>query len=291
MVPAMKYFDSHCHIQFDAYDADRAEVRAAMNAADVGGLVVGTDRTTSELAVALADGVALFASIGLHPNDKPNEGYEDAYYATLAKDPKVVAIGECGLDYYRAQQAIAESPDSAMATQAKEASSAYFRPEDPGSEKARQKDVFARHIALAGETGKPLMIHARPSKGTMDAYEDAYEMLKEAMRKYPDLHMNMHFYVGDVPMTEKLLSLGATFSYTAVLTFTKDYDDVVRSIPLSNLLTETDAPYVAPAPNRGKRNTPLAVRDVVAALARIRGEEEEMVRAAVLQNAQRVFGI
>lgn len=260
----MKYFDSHCHIQFDAYDADREEIVAAMQAANVGGIIVGTDSVTSRLAVELADGKTLFASIGLHPNDKPQEGYDDAYYAKLAEDPKVVAIGECGLD--------------------------YFRPENPEAEKARQKDVFARHIKLAATVDKPLMIHARPSKGTMDAYEDAYSMLSDAKKIYPNLRMNMHFYVGDVAMTQMLLTLGATFSYTAVLTFTKDYDDVVRSIPLENLLSETDAPYVAPAPNRGKRNDPLAVRDVVRAIARIRSEDEEVVRNALLENASRVFG-
>lgn len=261
----MKYFDAHCHVQFEAYDEDRDAVFAAMRDAAIGGILVGTDSDLSKKAVQYADGKTLFASVGLHPNDKPNEGYDDAFYTELARDPKVVAIGECGLD--------------------------YFRPEDPEAEKVRQKDVFARHIELAGSLGKPLMIHARPSKGTMDTYEDAYTMLLEAKKKYPDLRMNMHFYVGNVPMTEKLLTLGATFSYTAVLTFTKDYDDVIRAIPLANLLTETDAPYVAPAPNRGKRNTPLAVRDVVAAMARIRGEDEEVVRAAVLANATRVFGL
>ena len=259
----MRYFDSHCHIQFDAYDADRDEVLAAMREAEVGGLVVGTDSDLSKRAVELADGKMLFASIGLHPNDKPGEGYNDAHYEELAQNPNVVAIGECGLD--------------------------YFRPDSPESEKERQVDTFSRQIKLAGETGKPLMIHARPSKGSMDAYEDAYQMLLETKKTYPDLSMNMHFYVGDIETTKKLLSLGATFSYTAVLTFTKDYDEVVRSIPLTNLLTETDAPYVAPAPNRGKRNVPLAVRDVVSAIARIRGEEEETVREAVLQNARRVF--
>jgi TatD DNase family protein len=261
----MRYFDAHCHIQFAPYDEDREAVIAAMHDAEVGGIIVGTDSDSSKKAIELADGETLFASVGLHPNDKPQEGYDDAYYAELAKDSKVVAIGECGLD--------------------------YFRPENPEAEKARQKDVFARHIKLAGEIGKPLMIHARPSKGSMDAYEDAYDLLVEAKKEFPNLAMNMHFYVGDVAMTEKLLTLGATFSYTAVLTFTSDYDEVVRSIPLTNLLTETDAPYVAPAPNRGKRNVPLAVRDVVTAIARIRGEEEEVIRTAVLENATRVFSV
>lgn len=256
----MKYFDAHCHVQFDAYDEDRAQVLDAMREAKVGGLIVGTDRTTSKLAVELADGKEFFATVGLHPNDKPKEGYDDAYYETLATDPKVVGIGECGLD--------------------------YFRPEDPEAEKERQKDVFSRHIDLASSLGKPLMIHARPSKGTMDAYLDAYDMVKGK-----DVHGNMHFYVGDLETTKKFLELGFTFSFTAVLTFARDYDEVVRYIPLTNILSETDSPYVAPAPNRGKRNDPRAVQDVVKALAEIRGEDEEVVREAVLENARRVFKI
>lgn len=263
MVSFMRYFDSHCHIQFDAYNEDREAVLLAMQEAEVGGIIVGTDRTSSKAAVDVANGTTLFASVGLHPNDKPGEGYDDAYYEQLAGDPKVVAIGECGLD--------------------------YFRPENPGAEKVRQKDVFARHIELAAKLNKLLMIHARPSKGTMDAYQDAYEMLKVAKQKYPNLMGNMHFYVGDIETTKQYLELGFTFSYTAVLTFTRDYDEVVRYIPLASIMSETDAPYVAPAPNRGKRNNPLAVREVVKAIASIRGEDEEKIREAVLVNAKRVF--
>lgn len=257
----MKYFDAHCHVQFPQYDDDREAVLARMLDAGVGGLVVGTDRESSRKAVELADGKTLFASVGLHPNDKPGEGYDDAYYERLAADPKVVAIGECGLD--------------------------YFRPDDPEAEKARQKDVFARHIALAQKLGKPLIIHARPSKGTMDAYEDALDMLEAAGGVSGDFH----FFVGDERTAQRIVGLGFTVSYTAVLTFAADYDEAVRSVPLASLLSETDAPYVAPAGNRGKRNDPLAVRDVVSALARIRGEEEETVRAALLKNAERLFGV
>lgn len=256
----MKYFDAHCHVQFEQYADDRDAVLARMREEEVGGLIVGTDGEHSRQAVALADGVTLFAAVGLHPNDKPGEGYDDALYRTLAKDPKVVAIGECGLD--------------------------YFRPEDPESEKARQKDVFEKHIQLAEETGKPLMIHARPSKGSMDAYEDALSMLSG--RKVTG---NFHFFVGDVATARKIVELGFTCSFTAVLTFTHDYDEVVRTLPLTHILSETDAPYVAPAPSRGKRNEPLAVREVVRAIARIRGEGEEAVREAMLANAARQFGL
>lgn len=254
----MRYFDAHCHIQFSQYDEDRDAVLASMKEAEIGALVVGTDSTHSRQAVDVADGETLFAAIGLHPNDKPSEGYDDAYYAALAADPKVVAIGECGLDYYR--------------------------PENPEAEKERQKTVFQKHIDLAKATDKPLMIHARPSKGTMDAYLDAIEMLKGQ-----GVRGNMHFYVGDVETTKKFLELGFTFSFTAVITFARDYDDVIKFLPLEHILTETDAPYVAPASRRGQRNDPLAVVDVVRAIADIRGEDEETVREATLANAKRLF--
>ena len=136
------------------------------------------------------------------------------------------------------------------------------------------------------------MIHARPSKGTMDAYEETIALLSEAQETYgKTVRGNMHFFVGNVAIAEKLLALGMTFSFTAVLTFTSDYDEVVRSIPLESLLAETDAPYVAPAPNRGKRNDPLAVREVVKAIARIKGLDEEVVQSAMLENTMRVFAL
>ncbi len=261
----MRYFDAHCHIQFDPYDADRDAILASMREQGVGGLIVGTDRDTSARAIALANGTDLFAAVGLHPNDKPQEGYDDAVYRALAANPNVVAIGECGLDYYR--------------------------PENPADEKERQVNAFKAQIKLAADLDKPLMIHARPTKGTMNAYEDTIELLKEAKGLYGDtVRGNMHFYVGDLVVTKELLALGCTFSFTAVLTFTSDYDEVVRLLPLESILSETDAPYVAPAPNRGKRNDPLAVQAVVAAIARIKGLEEEAVREAMVQNAKRVFG-
>ncbi|KND51141.1 MAG: TatD DNase family protein [Parcubacteria bacterium C7867-001] len=261
----MKYFDAHCHIQMHQYDDDRSAVIASMKEAEVGGIIVGVDRESSEKAIALANGVTLFASVGLHPNDTPDEVFDMDAMRALAQSPNVVAIGECGLDYYR--------------------------PEEPESEKARQKDIFKKHIELAIETGKPLMIHARPSKGTMDAYDDAFDILKPYKDAHQELRGDMHFFVGDAVTAAKFVSIDFTLSYTAVLTFTHDYDETIRSLPLSNILTETDAPYAAPAGNRGKRNDPLAVRDVVKALASIRSEDEEVVRASLLQNARLMFAL
>lgn len=260
----MKYFDAHCHIQFPPYDEDREALITSMKEGGVGGLVVGVDRDSSEKAITLSDGKNLFASAGLHPNDTPDEVFDIEAYRQLAMHPHVVAVGECGLD--------------------------YFRPDEPEAEKARQKEVFQKHIALACEVRKPLMIHARPSKGSMDAYEDAYLLLKDAKAQYGDALMgNMHFFVGDVAIAKKFLELDFTFSYTAILTFARDYDEVVRYIPLTHILTETDAPYASPKEERGKRNAPPAVMRVVDMIASIRNEEREVVRQTLLENAKRVF--
>ncbi|MGB4076326.1 MAG: TatD family hydrolase [Minisyncoccia bacterium] len=263
----MRYFDAHCHIQFPHYDEDSQELLAKMREGEVGGLVVGVDRESSEKAIATTSlstaEAPLYATVGLHPNHD-DESFAVEAYKVLAVHPKVVAIGECGLDYYR--------------------------PEDAESAKGSQKESFLAHIELAAELDKPLMLHIRPSKGTMNAYDDALEMLIEARAVHGDrIRGNSHFHTGDLEVSKRLIDLGFTCSFTAVLTFTADYDEVVRTLPLESILTETDSPYVAPADNRGKRNDPLAVHQVVAALARIRGVDEEVIRRAALLNAVRIF--
>lgn len=260
----MKYFDAHCHVQFPHYDEDRAELLAAMEQEGVGGLVVGVDEKSSESALeTVRSSGSLWASVGLHPNSA-DEFVSIEPYWLLAKDPRVVAIGECGLDNYR--------------------------PEDPDAAKAKQREVFEAHVALAGETGKPLMIHSRPSKGTSDAYDDLIDILASAKREYGDAFRgNIHFFVGGIEEARKFIELDFTLSFTAVLTFTRDYDEVVRFAPLTHILSETDSPYVAPAPNRGRRNDPRAVIKVVEAIAGIRNEDPEKVRGDILRNAQKLF--
>jgi TatD DNase family protein len=134
------------------------------------------------------------------------------------------------------------------------------------------------------------MIHSRPSKGTQDAYHDTIDLLTSKKREYGDkLKGDMHFFVGGIDEARAFAGLDFTMSYTAVITFTHDYDEVIRFLPMSHILTETDSPYVAPASNRGKRNEPTAVLEVVKAMAGIRAEDEEKVRMAVLQNAAGIF--
>lgn len=262
----MRYFDAHTHIQFDPYDADREELLLAMEKEEVGGLVVGVDLESSKRAILLVEGRDdLYASVGLHPNHADEFTDLDAY-AELAKHPKVVAMGECGLDNYRPADADASAP--------------------------RQREVFVKHVELALLADKPLMIHARPRKGTMDAYHELIDILGSYKKEYGEkLRGDIHFFVGGVEEAKALIQIGFTISFTAVLTFARDYDEVVRYAPLSSILAETDAPYVAPASRRGERNDPLSVRDVVRAISEIRGEDEEAVRQALLGNASRLFSL
>ncbi len=260
----MKYVDVHCHIQFDNYDADSTELIEKMRQESVAGIVVGVDYESSVKAVELAEKHEhLFASVGLHPNrvgDDTSLSIDDRRnIRTLAQHKKVVAIGECGLDYFRP----AEVNDAV---------------------KNAQREALRVQIALAHELDKPLIIHCRPTKGTNDAYHDLIEILKETGGRG-----DIHFFVGGVAEAEQLIELGFTVSFTAVITFSHDYDEVIRAVPLESILSETDAPYVAPAGRRGKRNDPLAVIDVVNQIAIIRGEDLGMVRKALCENATQLF--
>ena len=176
-----------------------------------------------------------------------------AAYQELGKSPRVIAVGECGLDYYRCDE----------------------------STKALQSKVFIEQIELANKLGKPLMLHIR------NAYDDALEIL----RSHAKVKGDTHFFAGDWATAKKYLDFGFTLSFTGVVTFTHDYDEVIKNTPLDMLLSETDAPYVTPAPHRGKRNEPAYVELVVRQIVAIRGEDFEKVAAQLLSNAQRVFEI
>ncbi len=262
----MRYVDAHCHVQFDAYDRDRDALIARMEEEKVAGIVVGVDYESSKRAVALAEKHEhLYAAVGLHPNRESSEWYEVAQYRALAAHPKVVAIGECGLD--------------------------YFRPTEVNDEvKEKQKAILNDQIELAAELDMPLIVHCRPSKGTQDAYQDLIVILKEAKTNHPRLRGDIHFFVGGVKEAEEFFALDFAISFTAVITFARDYDAVIRAAPLASILAETDAPFVAPASRRGSRNDPLAVVDVVAQIADIRGEDPDTVRTALLESAERLFG-
>ena len=181
-------------------------------------------------------------------------------YETLARDGKVVAIGECGLDYFRDQSE---------------------------QNKARQKK-FSYSISHLQKVQKPLMIHARPSKGTMDAYEDVLTIL-ESKEGCP--RVNFHFFVGDIAIAKRILSTGGTMSFDGPITFSHDYDEVIAFLPIESIMAETDAPFAAPAPYRGKTCEPWMVEEIVTRIAEIKQLPREDVVRILTANALRVFAL
>lgn len=262
------FFDVHSHLHDKAFDDDSEKLLDEMKSYGVGTITVGTDIVESKKAIALAEKYDhVYATVGLHPNDNREELFNDEEYLILANHEKVIGIGECGLDYFRLI-------------------------EGAGEEKKRQKEIFKKQIELAVNVNKPLMLHGRPSQGSMDAYNDMLDMLEDAKKVHGNkLRGNAHFFVGNIDIAQRFINIGFTMSFSGVITFTKDYDDVVRFIPLTLIHAETDSPYATPVPYRGKRNTSMYVQEVVAKIAVLREEPMEEVRVQLLENARRVFGI
>ena len=250
----MKYFDAHSHVNFRDYDADRDVVLARMQEEGVGTLTVGVDVETSADSIAFVENKeGFYASVGLHPNyvaqshlTGKGRAFDEKEFIELVKHPKVVAIGECGLDYFRMKGDIEEG-------------------------KKMQMEAFEKQMEFAIAHGKPLMIHCRPTNKTDDAYEDLLTVLESRARSAGvGLSGNVHFFVGSPKVAKRYYDIGFTTSFTGVVTFTHDYDETIIQAPLDMILTETDAPYAAPNPHRGERNEPAFVRYVVARIAELK---------------------
>ena len=275
-----KYIDIHSHTNFEAFNEDRDKVikRALENETYI--INVGTQVDTSKKAVEIANQYekGVYAIIGLHPihtgvsyHDEKELGvggkeftsrgevFDKESYRELLKNPKVVGIGECGLDYYRMNEQSIE----------------------------KQKEVFVAHIELANEFNKPIMLHIRnnPKDKTHNAYFDALSLLKEHSKVRGDVH----FFAGGWQEAKAFLDFGFTLSFTGVITFTHDYDEVIRNTPLDMIMSETDSPYVTPSPYRGKRNEPFHVKEVVKRISEIKNLPEAEVAEAIISNARRVF--
>jgi TatD DNase family protein len=283
------YIDIHSHVNFKAFDEDRdATIRRALDN-DTWVINVGTQLDTSRKAVEMAHEyeAGVYAIIGLHPihtgasfHDEKELGpsfakatdgqggfvsrgevFDAEVYRKLLEDPKVVGVGECGLDYYRCTE------DTI----------------------AKQKIAFVEQIRLANAVGKPLMLHIRnnPTDTTHDAYMDALNLLKE----HAEVKGDVHFFAGNLSVAKAYVDFGFTLSFTGVITFTHDYDDVVRATPLDMIMSETDSPYITPVPHRGTRNEPSYVSEVVKKIAEIKNLPLRDVSQQLIANARRVWKI
>ncbi len=266
------YFDIHAHVNDTRFDEDRDEVLARMRERGVWAIMVGTDYKSSQEAATMASfaGGGVYATIGVHPIDDRDEKFNEPFFAELATGPRIVAVGECGLDYSRLADV-----------------------EDIAAEKMRQKELFEAQVDFALAQNLPLMLHVRDSGKTLaDAHRDVLAVL--ASRKIvagKKLRGNVHFFSQTIDIAREYFALGFAISFTVVITFSNEYDEVVRLAPLDKIMSETDCPYVAPVPYRGKRNEPIFVEEIVKKIAELRNEDFETVRATLVQNALRTFNI
>lgn len=254
------YIDIHSHLNLSPLLETKDVILAKMRELGVGTITVGTGLETSREALKIAEDNSdlCFATIGIHPTDS-DELFDEQVFLELAQHVKTVAIGETGLDYFRDQ-----------------------------SEETKQKQVelFKKHIELANKVGKPLMLHVRASKGTDDAYYDALEILKNVQ-----VRANFHFFSGSKKCMEDIITAGFTISVDGPITFSKDYDEMIRTVPLDKIMIETDAPFAAPAPYRGKPCEPWMVIEIAKKIAELKGLDLEVVQTQVLDNTAQFFAL
>ena len=281
----MQLIDSHCHLNLQNYkdDADDAIKRALE--AGIGMIIVGTDYKSSKKALDLANRYQkdVNVAVGLHPGSLEDrvetwggqqhelsaELYNSVSYQQLAKFPKVVAIGEIGLDYFHPDM------DKPMMQELKE----------------KQKDVLRQQLELALLLKLPVIIHCR------QAHDDLLEILSDFKKLHKDLLPAMrpwgviHCFSGSEQLAWRYFALDMCISFTGLITFSQQWDSLIKKMPSDRLLLETDSPFLTPEPYRGKRNEPILVKYVAERVAAIRGMTVERVAEFTTDNARKLFNL
>lgn len=249
------YIDTHSHLNFKAFasDYDSAILRAQKAGVEKI-IIVGSNLETSKKAVEIAKNYDfVYAAVGLHPIHTIDEKFDETAFLKLAKEKKVVAIGETGLDYYHGRTNISD-----------------------------QQAVFLKHLGLANVVGKPVILHSR------DAGQD---MLSILMTQTPLPKGVFHCFSEDWQFAKVILDLGFYISFTGIITFSKNYAnlEVVKNMPLEKIMIETDSPLLTPEPHRGKRNEPAYVIEVAKKIAELRKIPVEEVENQTTKNAIELF--
>ncbi len=296
-------FDTHAHVNFNAFRADADEVLRRALDAGISVVNVGSQLSTSRRAVEYArkyEGKGVYAAVGLHPiqlrkrsfehRDDENdwelpateiktigEDFEYDAYLELARDSHVVAIGEVGLDYHHFEEG-----------------------DDVSAMKDEQKRVLREFVRLANEVGKPMMIHCWGVKSSKldhartavmpnqldhvrtDAYDDLLALFDETM---PEKRGIIHSFIGSHKTAKKFLERGWMIGVNGIVTYSDSYDRLIREVPLDRIVVETDCPYLAPVPHKGERNEPLLVKLVAEKIATVKGVPFEEVARATTRNA------
>jgi len=279
----MNLIDTHCHLNLPYFKEDIDEIiHRALNAS-VAMVIVGTDYKTSKRSLDIANRYqnGVYVAVGLHPESLENrmeqengakayfeaEDFNADIYQQLAKFPRVVAVGEIGLDYFR--------PDTSSDNWEKI--------------KDKQRRIFLEQLEFALQLGLPAIIHCR------QAHDDMLTLLSNFKNKYHSLLPTdrpwgvLHCFSGDENLAWRYFNLGLSISFTGLITFSKNWDSLIRKMPDDRLLLETDAPFMTPEPYRGKRNEPLLVSYVAKRIAEIKGMTPERVALITTNNAKKLF--
>jgi TatD DNase family protein len=252
------FTDSHAHLADAAFTGDRGAVVSRARSAGARGIVcIGESLATAEVAVELAadNPGFVFATAGVHPHDAATFDASRDIPRLRELLGQCVAVGECGLDYHY-----------------------------DNSPREAQRATFSAQIALAAELDKPVVVHTR------DAEDDTRSIIRDA--RAAGVLGVMHCYTGSHSLAESALEAGWYVSFSGIVTFKKwTDDDLVRLVPLDRLLVESDSPYLAPVPHRGKRNEPAWVAHTVSRVAAIRGDDPLEMGRATAANAERLFGL
>ncbi|MAW01273.1 MAG: hydrolase TatD [Candidatus Pelagibacter sp.] len=255
----MKLTDSHCHLYYEPMLDNYEFIIQKCKEKNINRLLsIGIDIRTSKINSEIsAKYNEIFATVGLHPNNLDETFNEKNYCELIENNKKIIGIGETGLDYYRIK-----------------------------SNKALQQENFFKHIILANKQKLPLIIHTR------EAEKDTYDILK----KNVNIHENkiiIHCFTGSIDFAKKILDLGAIISFSGIITFKNNYnlDNIIKYVPMNKMLIETDSPYLAPEPLRGKKNTPINLDLIAKKIATIKNINIRDVAEKTTENFNKIFKI
>jgi TatD DNase family protein len=252
------FVDSHCHLNYKGLVEQQADVLARARAGGVSAMLnISTRESEWDEVIGLAEQEPdIWASVGIHPHEADaHSGIDAAKLIERAANPRVIGIGESGLDYY------------------------YDK-----SDRAQQRASFREHLVAARETGLPVIVHTR------DAEDDTAEMLSEEMA-IGNFTGVIHCFTASADFARKALDLGLYISLSGIVTFKNaaDLQDVAKWLPADRMLVETDSPFLAPVPHRGRTGEPGFVADTARFVAKLRGEGEEALAAQTTENFYRLF--
>jgi TatD DNase family protein len=312
-----RYIDCHSHPHDEKYKKENINIDEVLqNLKNDGGatIAIGTDYKLSIEAVELAKKHEnVWATIGVHPADNHAEIWDEENFQELINEDlenqkktaikkqsrKIVGIGECGLDYFYFDKKFPTSPNLSLNKERDSEIEQKIK-----EEKERQKKLFVSQINFAIKNDLPLVIHGRPSKKSMDAYEDILDILEKTTPsnladlppllsegEYPRIRGHAHFFVGDLEIAKRFLNIGFLLSFDGPITFTTEYDEVIKFTPIEKIMIETDSPYAAPAPHRGQVNYPIYVKEIAKKVAQLKNISIEEVLEITKQNTMKLFNL